>query len=116
MALSEELQVFRDTYDLLLRVCDLQPKLPRLYRYTVGERLVNQVLDTLSLIYEVNSGQDKQSALSRLQRSHQMTVLLLRLLSDRRVLTPQQFAPYVQLETRIGRQITGWKNYYAARK
>ncbi|MBQ8969544.1 MAG: four helix bundle protein [Bacteroidaceae bacterium] len=112
MALSESLPVYRQSYELLQHILLLVPKLPRIYRFNVGQRLIDSALDVLSLIYEANASRDKVQPLTRLARQYEMTTMLLRVLYDTHVIGAKQAAFFIQLTTGIGRQITAWKNHY----
>lgn len=114
MALSETLPIYLDTYELLRRLMRLVPRLPKVYRYNIGQRLLDTCLDLMVLIYETNASREKLPLLERLLRKYEVLTMLMRLLFEEQQLTSQQYAPYVELLAKIGRQATGWKNHYSA--
>jgi len=59
MALSNELPVYKASYDLLLSIYQMVKHFSREYKYTLGENLKNQTVELLTLIYRANSRQDK---------------------------------------------------------
>jgi len=79
MALSEELPVFKATYDLLERLIDLAKDLPKFFRYSVGTRMVDLCLDMLAQIYRANMSQnDRTQALTELLIAYRQLLMLLR--------------------------------------
>ncbi len=51
MGLHQELPVYQASYDLLLAIFALTGQFKREYKYTVGEKLKQETLDLLTLIY-----------------------------------------------------------------
>ena len=54
MAAYNELPVYKAGYDLLLLVFQLSHNLNREYKYTLGEKLKNEISDLLTNIYRAN--------------------------------------------------------------
>lgn len=54
MALYYNLPVYKESYDLLLQVFKLVKKTAREYKFTLGERLKNEVTDLLVTIFEAS--------------------------------------------------------------
>jgi len=50
---SEELPIFKASYDLLEKMMDLSKELPKFFRYTIGTRLVDLCLDMLGQICDI---------------------------------------------------------------
>lgn len=48
--LASELKVYRDTYQLVNTIVDYQSKFPRLYKYTIGQKMVNVALELFEYI------------------------------------------------------------------
>lgn len=61
MALSEELPVYKASYDLLERLVDLAKDLPKFFRYSIGTRMVDLCLDILALIYQANMNKEQRT-------------------------------------------------------
>ena len=59
MALYDELPVFKAAYDLLLDIYRFSSTLTREYKYTLGEKLKNETLELLMLVYRANSSKTK---------------------------------------------------------
>lgn len=110
MALSEDLPIFRSSYDLLEKVIDLSKDLPRMLRYTVGERLIDQNLAMLSQVYRANLADDKLPAITELLVSQRTMLMLLRVVYRQKVVSTGRYAELLRLLDSIGKQATGWKN------
>ena len=52
--LASELKVYRDTYQLVNTIVDYQSKFPRLYKYTIGQKMVNVALELFEYIQLAN--------------------------------------------------------------
>ncbi|MFO7613906.1 MAG: four helix bundle protein [Bacteroidales bacterium] len=59
MSLYDELPVFKASYDLLLSIFHFTANFKREYKYTVGERLKNETLALIVLVYRANSSKEK---------------------------------------------------------
>ncbi len=55
MSRYDELPVYKATYDLLIGIFRFTKDFSREYKYTVGEKLKNETLDLIILIYRANS-------------------------------------------------------------
>ena len=111
MALSEDLPIFRSSYDLLEKVIALSADLPRMLRYTVGERLIDYNLELLSQVYRANLSDDKSRAITELLVSQRTMLMLLRVVYRQKVLSAGRYAELIRLLDSIGKQATAWKNH-----
>lgn len=113
MALSEDLPIFRDTYQLLLLVLQLKNNLPRSHRYDLGTRMVTYCLNMAELVREANTTHDKVPVLERLLRCHGNLTMALRACGDMGLFGTKKHAQFILLLTKIGKQATAWKNHYS---
>ncbi len=116
MALYFNLPVYKDSYDMLLMVFKYCSKLPKEYKYTLGERLKNDCTDVLVSIFEATKNKELQklkhieNALNHLERCR----LYIRLFKDLNVWgVTIQAALNQKIET-ISKQLTQW-NLHTAR-
>ena len=116
MALYFNLPVYKDSYDLLLMVFQCCSKLPKEYKYTLGERLKNDCTDILVSIFEATKNKEQQklthieNALQHLEKCR----LYIRLLKDLNVWgVTTQVALNQKIEP-ISKQLTQW-NLHTAR-
>lgn len=110
MALSEELPVFKASYDLLEHLVDLAKDLPKFFRYSIGTRMVDLCLDILAQIYRANMKQESRTeALTDLLVSHRQLLMLLRVCYHQKALSTGRYAELLKLLDSIGRQATAWR-------
>ncbi|MBR4363472.1 MAG: four helix bundle protein [Prevotella sp.] len=115
MAVTNELPIFLDSYELLSQLTVLIPRIPRVYRFSLGSRMMDDCLNMIWHIRRANSayGQDKLPAINLILDDHGQLEMLFRLLFEQRVITSKQYAPYMLLLTKIGKQANGWKKHYS---
>ena len=111
MALSKDTEIYRTAYNLLLCVSPMINSMPRGYRYDLGKRITDTLLDVLVLIIEANMAADKTDKLTQLQTKHQILVMLTSAAVDLQALSRKQFARLLPLLDSVGRQTNGWKRY-----
>lgn len=112
MALSSNLPIYKVTYDLLKKVAEFTPHIPRDFKRTVGERIREECVALVLLIYRANCAQHKAPHLVELLERLQVTELLLRLSRDLRLISTRHYADAIELTDRIGKQAQGWKKHF----
>ena len=101
--LASELKVYRDTYQLVNTIVDYQSKFPRLYKYTIGQKMVNVAL--------ANMFKDNRSRhLNGFVVKFELLKVLIRLSAERKLITLGQQANIAGMTSSIGKQITAWKS------
>ena len=108
MAQYQHLPIYKQAYDILLRTLVATKDFPREYKFTLGEKLKNEIVELVVHIYRANSAINKkqhiESILERIQAIH----LLLRLSSDMKILTRRNYAALSQMSDGLGKQAQGW--------
>lgn len=77
MSLSEDTSIYRTAYRLLILSQPIVSQMPRTYRFDLGQRITNTLLDVLTLIIEANRAQDKQQPLYQLKVKHEVLQMLI---------------------------------------
>lgn len=110
--IANKLKVYRDTYDLVKYIIPLVSKMPRIYKFTLGERIINQLLDLLNHIQLANMQRERrQEHLKNFVVSFEMLNAMIRLSFEFKAF--QGLGQQVEIARRmeaIGKQITAWKN------
>ena len=110
MALFNELDIFKTAYDLTLNVFRFSEKMPRTYRYTIGERMSKDSLELLLDIYKANSFKEQRVAhLQDAQTYTEEVRLLLRISKDLQLLATSRFTAYSEMIESISKQLYRWK-------
>ncbi len=110
MALYQDLPVFRDVYQLTLRIHQLTQSFAREFKYTMGQDMKRDCLALLRSIYRVNRSRDKAPLLDAFLDDFELLKLEVRLCCDLKLLSLKQQAELIELMDTIGKQITGWRN------
>ncbi len=61
MALYYDLPVYRDTYQLILKIFEVTKDFPRDYKYTLGQDMKRDALQLVRSIYRANKSVDKKA-------------------------------------------------------
>ena len=110
MALYQDLPVFRDVYQLTLRIHQLTQSFAREFKYTLGQDMKRDCLALLRSIYRVNRSRDKALLLDVFLDDFELLKLEVRLCADLKLLSLKQQAELIELMDTISKQITGWRN------
>jgi hypothetical protein len=109
MAQYKHLPIYKSTYDLLEKVTVVTKNFPKDFKYTLGSRLREEVIELVVYIFKANSVRnDKQAFVEKVLERMQVVELLLRLSKDMRLITVKQFSEVVVLSDSVGRQAQGW--------
>ena len=79
MARYQHLPIYRLTYELLTRVMSVTGEFPREYKFTLGQKLKDEVVEMVVLIYRANSAMDKHPSIASLLERIEVVGLLIRL-------------------------------------
>ena len=108
MAQYDTLPIYKSTYDFLLRVMHAVTHYPREYKYTLGEKLQNEVINLIILIYKVNTTKSKVEFLKQMEEQIQLVYLLLRISHDMKLMPTEKYAGIVEMADNIASQAKGW--------
>ena len=106
-----ELPVYKSSYELLLYSFKLIKNLNKEYKYTVGEKLKNEITDLLMNVYRANKVNNKKIKLEKIEKSIEnieVIRLLFRLLNDLHEINIKEHIKInVDIEN-VRRQLIGW--------
>ncbi|KAF0804894.1 MULTISPECIES: four helix bundle protein [Alcanivoracaceae] len=114
MALHSELPIYRLSYELLSVATEVTRNIPRDYKRLFGEKVRDECVEILVLIFRANTARNKVPHIEDLLERLQVVELLLRLCRDKRFISTKQYAAAVEITDKVGRQATGWKRHSAA--
>lgn len=115
MASYDNLPVYKTTYEFLSYFYKIGKNIHRDYRYTLAERLKNELTDVLVLIYKANLTTEKTELLARARDKIMIVKIQLRLLSDLKQISLKQFALSVEMVESVSRQLTAWQKSHEER-
>ncbi len=111
--IASQLPVYIDTYRLVGILTDYASKFPKMYKYTLGQKIISVSLELFEYIQLANMTMDDDARAKYLQGyqiKHELLKVLIRLSTDKKIFTLKQSAYLATLNDKIGRQISGWKN------
>ena len=111
MAIYDNLQVFKDTYDLLLSFIRTSTNLHRDFRYTIGQELKKELMDLCISIYQANGSHEKDFFINEGRKKMVVVKLNFRILHDTHQISTRQFAMFADKAETISKQLTAWNNY-----
>lgn len=114
MALHHQLPIYKAAYDLLSLSVDVTRNIPRDFKRLIGEKVREECVEILVLIFKANVAKQKVPHIEQLQERLQVVELLLRMSMDKRFISTGQYARAVEITNEIGKQSTGWKRSSSA--
>jgi hypothetical protein len=109
MSRYTDLPLYKASYDLMLEVYSFVGDLGREYRYTIGERVKEEVLELFLLLYRANRNRDKFGVLEKARERIETVRLLVRLTKDLKVLGTRRFALLNERIELVSKQLLGWQ-------
>jgi hypothetical protein len=103
-------------HELLLWLLPQLDKLPRVRRFTLGERIESTLLEVLEALVEAaySAGGAKQAALKRANLRLEVARHLWRLCHESQLVPTRRYEHGAQLMDDVGRQVGGWLRSRAA--
>ncbi|MBR1425581.1 four helix bundle protein [bacterium] len=108
MAQYYHLPIYKASYDLLIALMFSIKDFPREFKYTVGERIQNAIIELVISIYRANSSREKSDYIKSILESIQYINLLLRITKDLKLITEMRYASFVEQTASIAKQSQGW--------
>lgn len=106
--MKSEIPAVTKLYDIILWLLPQVEKFPRDYKFTVGDRIINNLLDSLEIIIEAAYTKDKAQLLRKFNLQLEKLRYLMRLSKDMRAMSIKKYA-YISAEIdELGRMIGGW--------
>lgn len=106
--IHENLPVYKSAYDLTIKIFQQSQHMKKEYRYTLGERLKNEVIDLLIDIYSANTLEDKLPYINDARRRIELIRLMLRVLRDTGQIAVRNAASMNLDIEEISKQLAAW--------
>jgi hypothetical protein len=110
MATHTHLPIYKAAYSLLDVVTDLVKNMQRDFKRSIGEKISNECIEIMVLVFRANVSQDKYPHLMELLERLQVIELMIRLAMDKRLISKDGWSKAADLTTSIGKQANGWKS------
>ena len=106
--MSNSYPILVKTYQLTLWYIKKIEKLPKNHRFTLGEKIQNEIIELLLIYSDTIYSSDKKRLLNSANRSIEKLRLLTRLLSDLNILSIQNRRFILDCLDEIGAMSGGW--------
>ena len=110
MALYYDLPVFKEVYQLILKVFEYTKDFPKEYKYSLGQDMRRDSIQLVRSIYRANKAKDKRVYLESFLDDFEVLKLEIRLCADMKIFSIRKQAELSKMMDSIGKQITGWRN------
>lgn len=111
MAIYDNLEVFKASYDLLLYVFQFTPNVKRDYRYTLAEKIKDNIIELCLCIYRANGAKDRVPDIRQARERLVAIKLMCRMLTDLKQISVRQFAVVCTHTESISKQLQAWQKY-----
>ena len=107
--MPDELPIIQKTYDLIKWIVSIIDRLPRMHRFTLGDRIIDELYNLLdSLITARYARSGKLSALQALNTRLQVLRYQCRLLVDFQLISVKRYEYVHRQINEIGVELGGW--------
>src|SRR3990167_8476771 len=110
MTLHVNLPVYRDTYQLILKVFEYTKDFSKEYKFTLGQDMKRDSLQLIRSIYRANKYKNRAEHLDIFLDEFELLKLEIRLCVDMKLLSMKKQAELSELMEIIGRQVNGLGN------
>ncbi len=107
----DNVQVYKDGFDLLLFVYRTTPEMKREYRFTLAEEMKVAVQSMLTAIYEAKKTTPRSALLVEALHWVYEAKVLYRVMDELHLLKEWQCAAYIHQLSTISKQLTAWQKY-----
>ncbi len=112
MATYDQLPVYKVCYDLLIMTFYLVNHFKREYKYTLGERIKSEILNTLINIYWANTHKEKSEALAKARNHLELVRLYYRIVKDMKQINLEKFVEANEKIENVSKQLFAWQKSF----
>ena len=109
MATYNNLPVYKTSYDLLTDLFRLCQNMERDFKFTIGEKLKNEVIELIMNVYRANCRHEKALLIAAGRENAEVIRLLLRLLQDLKQIKLETFVDLNAKLESISKQLAAWQ-------
>ena len=108
MAQYTHLQLYRTSYNLLLEVMHVTKNFPREFKYSLGEKIQNAIVELLICIYKANSARDRAGFILQIIEYAQFLGVYFRISFDLKIITEIKYTHFTQELASVSKQAQDW--------
>ena len=103
-------------YDVTKWMLERVDSFPKNQRFVFGQRLADRALNILEILVEATYSPRKADLLARANRDIEVLRWLVRMATDRKLLTPRQYEHCCMSLNECGRMVGGWSKQAATKE
>ncbi|TBR56389.1 four helix bundle protein [Westiellopsis prolifica IICB1] len=104
----KELSVIQKTYDCIKWYVPILERLPKIHKFTLGDRIINGLYDLLEGLIQAKYAKNKLDQLEPLNTQLDILRYQTRMLLDFQFLSIQRYEYAIKLIDEIGTELGGW--------
>ncbi|MFM7407521.1 MAG: diversity-generating retroelement protein Avd [Cuspidothrix sp.] len=104
----KELSVIQKTYDLIKWYVAILERLPKIHKFTLADRIINQLYNLLEGLIQAKYAKNKLPQLESLNTQLDILRYQTRLLLDFELISLQRYEYAIKLMNEIGTELGGW--------
>jgi len=104
----KELSVIQKTYDCIKWYVPIIERLPKFHKFTLGDRIINQLYDLLEGLIQAKYAKDKLHKLESLNTQLDILRYQTRMLLDFHKISVERYEYAIKLIDDIGTELGGW--------
>ena len=109
MTIYDNLPIYKDSYDLLLLVFELVKKFDKQYKYTLWDKIKNEIIDLITSIYRANSSfENRWKNIKKARKQVEVLKLYIRLCRDLKIISLVKFADVSFKNEKLSKQLLAW--------
>lgn len=116
MAIYTNLPVYEECYQLLLQLVTFSRQMQRDFRYTLGEKLQQTVVEIIVLIFKANKVEQKRQHIADARDKLVEAQVMMRVLNDIRQFSDKQYVQLVERTTSVSKQLASWEHSSVGRE
>jgi hypothetical protein len=104
----KELSVIQKTYDCIKWYVPIIERLPKIHKFTLGDRIINQLYDLLEGLIQAKYAKNKLSQLEFLNSKLDILRYQTRMMLDFNKMSVERYEYAIRLIDEIGTELGGW--------
>jgi uncharacterized protein YpuA (DUF1002 family) len=110
MTIYNNLPVYKCSYDLLLQTFEIVTKFNKQYKYTLWDKIKNEIIDLITSIYRANSNfTTRLSNIEKAREQVEVLKLYIRLSKDLRIIDVKKYADISLKTESLSKQLYSWE-------
>ncbi len=117
MTTYNNLPVYKTSYDLLLEVFEVIKKFPREYKYTLWDKIKNEIIELITSIYRANNSfENRIINIKNSREKVEVLRLYMRLTKDLKLVNINKFVSFSENIESLSKQLLAWENSFKSQK